>query len=57
MYKGAYIALTGAIPKQAQMDIIAHNIANVNTSGFKKDRVAFKEYLTTTVDASVPDNP
>ena len=57
MYKGAYIALTGASPKQAQMDLISHNIANVNTAGYKKDRIAFKEYLTTTVDASVPQEP
>ena len=55
MYKGAYIALTGAIPKQAEMDIIAHNLANVNTAGFKKDSVTFKEYLTTVVDTSIRD--
>ncbi len=57
MYKGAYIALTGAAPKQTQMDLISHNIANANTAGFKKDRIAFKEYLTTAVNASVPDEP
>jgi flagellar basal-body rod protein FlgG len=57
MYKGAYIALTGATPKQTQMDLISHNIANVNTAGYKKDRIAFKEYLTTAVDASVPQEP
>ena len=57
MYKGAYIALTGAAPKQAQMDLISHNIANVNTAGFKKDRIAFKEYLTTAVNASIPNEP
>jgi len=45
MYKGIYITLSGAVTKQDQMDIIAQNIANVNTSGYKKERLAFKDFL------------
>lgn len=55
MYKGAYIALAGASPKSTQLDMIAHNIANVSTVGYKQDRMAFKEYLSTAVGASAPD--
>ncbi len=45
MYKGIYIILSGAVTKQSHMDIIAQNIANANTSGYKKERVAFKDYM------------
>ncbi len=45
MYKGIYIALSGATLKQKHMDIFSQNIANVNTSGYKKERIAFKDYL------------
>ncbi len=44
MYKGIYIALSGATIKQNHMDILAQNIANANTAGFKKERIAFKDY-------------
>lgn len=45
MYKGIYIAASGAILKQTQLDVVAQNLANVNTTGFKKDSLSFKEYL------------
>jgi len=45
MYKGIYIALSGAILKHKHMDIFAQNIANVNTTGYKKQRISFKDYL------------
>jgi flagellar basal-body rod protein FlgF len=45
MYKGIYIALSGAVLKQAQMDTISQNLANADTIGFKKDSLSFKDYL------------
>ncbi|MDA8083641.1 MAG: flagellar basal-body rod protein FlgF [Nitrospiraceae bacterium] len=45
MYKGIYIALSGATLKQTQVDIISQNLANASTLGYKKDKVAFQEYL------------
>ncbi len=45
MYKGIYIALSGALLKQAQLEVITQNIANANTVGYKKDSIAFKDYL------------
>jgi len=45
MYKGIYIALSGAVLKRRNMDIFAQNIANANTPGFKKERIAFKDYI------------
>lgn len=38
--------LSGAIAQQKQVETIANNVANVNTPGFKRDQVVFKEYLT-----------
>lgn len=44
--KGIYTALSGAMAQSLKMDTIANNMANVNTTGFKKDQQIFKEYLT-----------
>lgn len=44
--KGVYTALSGAIAQTQKMDTIANNIANVNTPGFKRDQLAFQEFLT-----------
>ncbi|MBI5408341.1 MAG: flagellar hook basal-body protein [Nitrospirae bacterium] len=45
MYKGIYLALSGAILKQKYMDVFAQNVANANTPGYKKERMSFKDYL------------
>lgn len=45
MYKGIYIAASGAVLMQKQMDVITQNMANANTTGYKKDSIAFREYL------------
>lgn len=44
--KGIYSALSGAMAQTMKMDTIANNIANVNTTGFKRDSKVFSEYLT-----------
>ena len=36
MVRGLYTAASGALVAQAQTDVIANNLANVNTSGFKR---------------------
>ena len=43
--KGLWIPVSGQIAQQAKIDTIANNVANINTHGFKKDNVVFKEYL------------
>lgn len=45
MYKGIYIALSGAVLKQKYMDIFAQNVANASTPGYKKTRISFKDYM------------
>lgn len=44
--KGIFTALSGALAQSLKMDTIANNIANVNTTGFKRDQQVFNEYLT-----------
>ncbi len=46
MDKGIYTALSGGIAKSHEIEIIANNLANANTPGFKKDSGTFNEYLT-----------
>jgi len=45
MNKGIYIALSGAVLKHSQMEVISQNLANAATVGYKKDRISFKDYL------------
>jgi flagellar basal-body rod protein FlgF/flagellar basal-body rod protein FlgG len=45
MVSGKYSALSGAIAKEQAMGNIASNLANVSTTGFKKDRISFEAIL------------
>jgi flagellar basal-body rod protein FlgF len=45
MDKAIYIALSGAILKHSQMEIISQNLANAASVGYKKDKISFKDYL------------
>ncbi len=46
MDKGVYTALSGGIAKSHELELIANNLANANTPGFKRDSGTFNEYLT-----------
>ncbi|HCP10199.1 MAG TPA: flagellar basal body rod protein FlgG, partial [Thermodesulfobacterium commune] len=43
MIRGLWSAATGMQGQQLQLDVIANNLANVNTVGFKKSRVDFED--------------
>jgi len=45
MIPGMFTASTGMIANQLYVDTISNNIANVNTVGFKKNRVEFQDLL------------
>ncbi len=45
MNKGIYVATSGSLAQERAMDIIANNMANMNTSGYKADRMLFQTYL------------
>ena len=40
-----------------QMDVIANNIANIGTTGFKRESVVFEEYLMPVADMEMATNP
>jgi len=40
-----WVAKTGLDAQQTRMNVIANNLANVNTSGFKRDRAIFEDLL------------
>jgi len=43
MLRALYTAATGMQAQQVNIDTIANNIANVNTTGFKQGRAKFQE--------------
>lgn len=46
MLRSLTTAATGMIAQQNYLDVIAHNVANVNTTGFKKSRIEFQDLLS-----------
>jgi flagellar basal-body rod protein FlgG len=49
MMRSLYTASTGMYAQQLNVDTIAHNMSNVNTVGFKKQRVEFQDLLYQTI--------
>src|SRR6267378_559775 len=39
------VGLSRQMTLERQMDVVANNVANVNTNGYKADRSLFEEYL------------
>ena len=62
MSKPLWPAVSGAVARDLQVEVISNNLANVNTNGFKKDGVDFKEYLVKNekmgdLTADIPRSP
>ena len=49
MMRALYTASSGLAAQQFNLDTIANNLANVNTTGFKKNRVEFSDLLYETL--------
>ena len=45
MIRALYTAASGMAAQQANIDNVAHNLANVNTTGFKKSRMEFEDLV------------
>lgn len=52
MIRSLYSAGSGMMAQQLNIDTIANNLANVNTNGFKRNRVDFQELLYQTMRAA-----
>lgn len=51
MIRSLYTGGTGMMAQQLNVDVIANNLANVNTVGFKKSRADFQDLLYQTIRA------
>ncbi len=49
MIRSLWISKTGLEAQQVQMDVIANNLANVSTAGFKRSRAVFEDLLYQTI--------
>ncbi|MCX6225386.1 MAG: flagellar hook-basal body complex protein, partial [Bacteroidia bacterium] len=45
MIRSLWTAATGMVAQQLEQDVIANNLANVNTVGFKKSRADFQDLM------------
>ena len=45
MLKSLYLSAAGMLPKRRELEITANNLANLNTTGFKKDSVFYRHFL------------
>lgn len=52
MIRSMYSGITGMKNFQTKLDVIGNNIANVNTYGFKKGRVMFKDMVSQTISGA-----
>ena len=52
MIRSMYSAVSGLRAHQTMMDIVGNNIANVNTTGFKKSDVIFQDVLSQTLNGA-----
>ncbi len=54
MIRALYSSATGMVSQQTNLDVISHNLANVNTTGFKKSKIEFQDliYQTTKIPGS-----
>jgi flagellar basal-body rod protein FlgG len=47
MANGMWPAVSGAVARSQVVDVVANNLANMDTPAFKKDLPTFKEYIST----------
>jgi flagellar basal-body rod protein FlgG len=57
MIRAMRTAASGMMAQQTYVDSIAHNLANVNTTGYKKSRVQFQDLLYQTVSPAAGGTP
>ena len=52
MQRSMFIGATGMEAQKTNIDVIAHNLANVNTNGFKKSRADFQDLMYQSMEAA-----
>jgi len=56
MMRSLWTAASGMISQQTNVDTISNNLANINTTGYKKESVEFKSLLYQTIQGKSTDN-
>ncbi|MCD7825035.1 MAG: flagellar basal-body rod protein FlgG [Clostridiaceae bacterium] len=56
MMRSLWTAASGMKAQQTSMDTIANNLANINTTGYKKERTEFQSLLYQTIQEKTTDN-
>lgn len=54
MMRALWSASSGMLAQQLNIDVISHNLSNVNTNGFKKSRLEFQDLLYETIRGASP---
>ena len=49
MMRSLWTGATGMVAQQLNIDVISNNLANVNTTGFKKSRAEFEDLMYQTM--------
>jgi flagellar basal-body rod protein FlgG len=57
MLRSLYTAATGMEAQQLKMDVIANNLANSSTTGFKRVRAEFQDLMSETIIQATPSGP
>lgn len=55
MSKGLWPAVSGGMAQSDRLDQAANNLANVDTNGFKRDQILFKEVMSSAVSAATKE--
>lgn len=56
MIRSLWTAASGMTAQQANVDVISNNLANINTTGYKKETAEFKTLLYQTIQENSYDN-
>ena len=56
MMRSLWTAATGMAAQQTNVDTISNNLANINTTGYKKETTEFKSLLYQTIQTTSTDN-
>ena len=54
-FRSLHVAATGMVAQETKLDTIANNLANANTSGYKRQDAEFEDLLYQNVRAPVPN--
>ena len=53
MNRGIYPLLSGGMAQEMRLDVISHNLSNINTLGYKKDKAIFKSFFPSFSDSYI----